>query len=89
MCGFLKENEEENSRIEDIIKHIKHIVKIGGIECVALGSDFDGIGGNLEIKDASYIQNLKNRLLEIGFSYNDIAKIFYQNALRLFKEVLK
>ena len=88
-AAFLKENEEENSRIEDIIKHIKHIVKIGGIECVALGSDFDGIGGNLEIKDASYIQNLRNRLLEIGFSYNDIEKIFYQNALRLFKEVLK
>lgn len=88
-ASFLKEGEEVYSTIDDIVKHIKHIVKVGGIDVVGLGSDFDGIGGKLEIRDASYMQNLKIRLLNEGFSYDDVEKIFYKNALRLFKDILK
>ena len=51
-------------------------------------SDFDGIGGKLEIR-CLYMQNLKIRLLNEGFSYDDVEKIFYKNALRLFKDILK
>ena len=36
-------------------KHIDYLKDLIGIDHIALGSDFDGIEGNLEIKDASYL----------------------------------
>ena len=77
------------SKIEYMIKHIKHFVNKGGIECVGLGSDFDGIHSKLEIKDASMMQNLFERLSFAGFSDSDIEKIAYRNALRVIKSSMK
>mgnify|MGYP000538567254 CR=1 FL=1 len=50
--AFLRDfgpGEEQLSRISDMVEHMKHIRKIGGIGCIGLGSDFDGISGNLEM----------------------------------------
>lgn len=77
------------SMVEDMVKHIQHIVSIGGIDCVGLGSDFDGISPNLEMEDASQMHMLESALQKAGFSEEDIAKIFYQNVLRVYKEILK
>ena len=89
-ADFLREvpeGEENFSYIADMVKHIKHIVEVGGIDCVGLGSDFDGIPQNLEMKDASYLPQLAQALAAEGFSEADIEKIFYKNVLRVFKEV--
>ena len=72
-----------------MVKHIKHIAEVGGIDCVGLGSDFDGISQNLEMKDASYLPQLADALRAEGFSEEDIEKVFYKNVLRVFKEVCK
>ncbi|MFV0393136.1 MAG: dipeptidase [Coprobacillaceae bacterium] len=90
-CGdFLLETEEGNapSNIEDIVKHIQHIVSIGGIDCIGLGSDFDGIDSKLELQDASYLPQLEKALQKAGFTNEDIEKIFYKNVLRVYKEIL-
>ena len=34
-------------------KHAAHFKQVGGIEIIGLGSDFDGIGGKLELSDCS------------------------------------
>lgn len=54
-----------------------------------MGTDFDGINSELEIKDASQMAKLAQALKEEGFSEEEIEKIFYRNALRVYKEVLK
>ena len=54
----------------------------------ALGSDFDGITGKLEFSDASYMPKLYDALTKAGFYESDVDKIFYKNALRVFKELL-
>ena len=72
-----------------MVRHVKYITNLGGIDIMALGSDFDGIGGKLELADASYLPGLCDALSSAGFSENDIEKIFYKNALRVFKECLK
>lgn len=77
------------SRIEDMIKHIDHIKSIGGIDCISLGSDFDGIENDVEIQNASEMSKLEISLINHGYSYEDIEKIFYKNALRILKENLK
>lgn len=32
-----------------MVRHVKHFIEIGGEDCVGIGTDFDGIGGNLEV----------------------------------------
>ena len=76
------------SKIEDIIKHMKYISNIGGIDCVGIGSDFDGIDCPLEFENAGNMQLIYEKMKQSGFKEDDMEKIFYKNALRLFKEVL-
>lgn len=82
---FISPNKDQN-QIPDIIRHIKHIVEVGGIETVALGSDFDGIETPIGMSDASKTNDLYDALVEAGFSEEDIDKIFYKNFLRVLKE---
>lgn len=80
--------ESENARIEDMIRHIKHIRNVGGIDVIALGSDYDGSHPNCEINNISEIEKLILALKYNKFSDDEIDKIFYKNALRVIKEVL-
>ena len=77
------------SLIEDMIYHIKHIRNIGGIDSVALGSDYDGILNKVEMKDPSEIYKLECELKKEQFTEREIEKIFYGNVKRVFSEVLK
>lgn len=76
------------STIEDMIRHILHIRKVGGIEMIALGSDFDGIENEVEIRNVSEMDKLGDALLKSGFTSREVDKIFYKNAERIIKEVL-
>jgi membrane dipeptidase len=77
------------SSVEEMIFHIKHIRNIGGIDVLAIGSDFDGIKNEVEIKNASEIDKLYTALKKNNFNEAEIEKIFYKNVLRIFKETLK
>ena len=77
------------SSIEDMLTHIKHIKNIGGIDVIALGSDFDGIDNEVEIENCSEFYKLYDSLRKNGFTGNDIEKIFYKNVKRVFNDILK
>ena len=87
---FLKDGltSNDDAKIDDMIAHIKHIKNIGGIECIGLGSDFDGIDCKVEMEDASKMQILAEKIKKEGFTENEIECMFYKNVLNLFKEVL-
>lgn len=76
------------SRIEDIVKHGLYIINKGGEDVVALGTDFDGIKPNTEIKDASEMYRLYDAFKEVGLSVDQCEKLFWKNADRLLKEIL-
>ncbi|MBQ3295423.1 MAG: dipeptidase [Erysipelotrichaceae bacterium] len=84
--AFIEDLNEEYTTIENMVRHIRHIVDVGGIDCIGLGSDFDGIGNKLEIVDASGVQKLYVALKPY-FSEDELEKIFYRNVLRVYKEV--
>ena len=89
---FLEECEPgkiKRSKIINMVKHIRYIVDLAGIDCVGLGSDFDGIYQDLELDHAGKMPELEKALKEAGFSNDDIEKIFYKNVLRVYKEILK
>ena len=76
------------SRIEDIVKHGLYLINKGGVDVVALGTDFDGIKPNTEIKDASEMYRLYDAFKEAGLSVDQCEKLFWKNADRLLKEIL-
>ncbi len=74
--------------VEDVADHIDHAVKVGGIDAVGLGSDFDGITcAPKDLDEVSKWPNLTRVLLERGYSPEDIRKIYGGNLLRVMRAV--
>jgi len=84
---FLSENDKANF-IADMVKHIDYIVNVGGIDVMGLGSDFDGIGGELELKGADEMGKLALALNKAGYSDDKIEKIFRGNVERAMREIM-
>jgi membrane dipeptidase len=74
--------------LADVVAHIDHAVKVGGIDAVGIGSDFDGVSCTpTGLEDVSKFPNLTRALLEKGYSEADIRKIYGGNTLRLMRAV--
>lgn len=85
---FLSEkNIPAKEQLSYIILHIRHMINKGGMDCVGLGTDFDGIDGELAIADASKIQILYEELRRAGFSESETEHIFWKNVINVYKEV--
>ncbi len=55
--------------LADVVAHIDHAVKVGGIDAVGIGSDFDGVFCTPRgLEDVSKFPNLTRALLEKGYS---------------------
>lgn len=84
---FMHDNEMLGKNTSECaLQHIRYIKKKIGIDHIALGSDFDGIDPDIQISDASKISLMIAALEKDGFSSEEIEKITYKNALRVFKE---
>ena len=72
-----------------LIKHIDHIAKVAGVDHVGLGSDFDGVGGQLPegIDSAADLPKITEALMARGYTAEDCRKILGGNLLRVFREV--
>lgn len=81
-------NNENITTIKSICSHIFHLINVGGIEVVSIGSDFDGMNSNLEIKNIGEIHKLVHSL-ERKLTFDEIEKILYKNSLRVITSVLK
>lgn len=77
------------AEISDVIQHVDHIVNLVGVDYVAIGSDFDGIGTNVVIglEDVSKYPDLTLALLEHGYTEQEVAKFLGGNFKRVFEEV--
>ena len=67
--------------LEEALRHIEHVIAVGGEDAVAIGSDFDGhvtppIG-------ADGLPALTELMLRRGFSDERIRKVLGDNVLRL------
>lgn len=73
--------------VDDIIRHIDHIVQVAGIDHVGIGSDFDGGGGVPGCNGDNDMINITVKLLEKGYSEEDIRKIWGGNFFRVLNQV--
>ncbi|MGN0401853.1 MAG: dipeptidase [Acetatifactor sp.] len=90
-ADFLEEKplgEKNGGTIESIIRHAKHIVQVGGIEVLGLGSDFDGIDTHEELGDVLGLERLRDALKKAGFTESMLDKIFHENVLRVYRDSL-
>jgi membrane dipeptidase len=72
-----------------LIDHIDHIAKVAGVDHVGLGSDFDGINGQLPegLDSPADLPKITAALMARGYSAEDCRKILGGNLLRVFREV--
>ena len=83
--GFLR--KDGKATIDDFVRHIHHMVEVAGIDHVGIGTDFDGGGGIPGFQSDSDMINVTMRLIEMGYSDADLAKILGGNFFRVMSEV--
>ena len=75
--------------IEPLLDQIDYGVKLVGIDHIGLGSDFDGVGGDLPegLRTVADFPNLVAALQGRGYSDEDIRKILGGNILRAWADI--
>ncbi len=74
--------------LTDVVAQIDHAVKVGGIDHVGIGTDFDGVACTPPDLDSyNKFPALTRALLEKGYSATDIKKIYGGNLLRVMRAV--
>lgn len=67
-----------------IARTIDHFVKVGGVNHVGIGTDFDGFTDPPDdLKDASELPYLTQRLLAEGYTQDALERIWGRNAIRV------
>jgi membrane dipeptidase len=75
--------------LSELIDHIDHIAKVAGVDHVGLGSDFDGVEGQLPegMDSPADFPKITAALMARGYSAEDCRKILGGNLMRVFREV--
>jgi membrane dipeptidase len=74
---------------DDYMQHLLHIIKVAGVHHAGIGVDFDGGGGVTGLDEASDYPKITQRLLDAGYSREDLQKIWGGNALRVLREAAR
>ena len=74
------------ANLDDLMKHLLHVIGLVGVDHVGLCGDFDGGGGIDGYNSIADLPVVTERLLKAGYSNEDIAKIWGGNVLRVLRE---
>ena len=75
--------------LDTLLDHFDHAIQVGGIESVGLGSDFDGVDGELPdgMEDISKVPNIADGLARRNYTPDQIDKVLGANSLRVLRAV--
>jgi membrane dipeptidase len=71
--------------LDDALAHLRHAIAVAGIEHVGIGADLDGGGGVAGFEDAGDYPRITERLLDDGFTREDLQKLWSGNLLRVLR----
>lgn len=79
----------KESKIDEMVAHVLHMIRVGGSAFPAIGTDFDGFDGMevLEIPDVSRMELLWDALKKAGLSEEQLDNIWGGNAERVLKSM--
>jgi membrane dipeptidase len=87
MAAWEKTHPKPAVTLPMVADHIEHIRKVCGVDCVGLGSDFDGIpDAPTGLEDVSKYPALLAELARRGWSDEDLAKLAGGNILRVLRD---
>jgi membrane dipeptidase len=67
-----------------LVDHIEHVIRVGGIDHVGIGSDFDGIAAvPAGMEDVTALPRIAQALLDRGHAEEEIGKVLGGNMLRV------
>ena len=84
--AYINKNPKAAS-VCDAAEHLDHMIKVAGIDHVGIGTDFDGGGGLQGCKGDNDLINLTIKMIEKGYTEEDLRKIWGGNLLRVMKQV--
>lgn len=90
-ADFLEEmpaGRKNPGTIAAVVRHARHIVNVGGIGVLGLGSDFDGIDTHEELRGAESMGKLWDALKAAGFTERELDLVFCGNVLRVYRDTL-
>jgi membrane dipeptidase len=89
VVSFLREDgarDPDNTPISKMVEHVNYMVERMGIDCVALGSDYDGTTLPTAIGDASRNYLVLEALEAAGYDQESLKKIAHGNWVRVLRE---
>ena len=87
MAAWDRKHPKPVVTLATVADHIEHIRKVAGIDCVGIGSDFDGIPDTPKrLEGVDKYPALMEELARRGWSDEDLAKLAGGNMLRVMRE---
>lgn len=86
---FLSAGCERGQSLLKIAEHAVYVIEHAGSACVGLGSDFDGYCGEGKPEHAGQMEDLAWVFHKAGISDDGIDRIFCENVMRLYREILR
>ena len=79
---YLSQGKRQQAPFTKVVDHIEHVIKVGGIDAVGIGSDYDGVPDTpAGLDDYSKLPALTEELLRRGHTDAEIKKILGENFL--------
>lgn len=86
---FVNSRRDGITSVEDLVAHVMHFIKIGGEDCIGMGTDFDGIENVPDIANPTQMPLLFDALQKKGITPRQLDKLASGNVLRVIKEAMK
>ena len=81
--------DPEAATIDRLVEHICYVAELVGVEHVAIGSDFDGLGTTpAVVPDVSQLPLLTQSMLAHGLSEAEVARVWGGNFARLLQQTI-
>lgn len=85
LAAINRDFPENRATFEDYMQQILYTIKLIGVDHVGFGADWDGGGGLDGYRDITYLPKITERLLQEGYTEEDLAKMWGGNVIRLLK----
>jgi len=79
---------DKDATLADLCLHIEHFLSLGALDCLCMGTDFDGCNTLRELPNLSALPLLAEMLLQLNYPEHLIHKIFFANADRFAQKYL-
>ena len=90
-CAFIREDGKmrADTPLEDLLRHMDHLIEHVGIDRVGFGTDFDGAMVPQEITDVAGFTNMRAAMRKHGYDEETMTKLCHGNWLRVLEKTLK